>query len=209
MPSATTSFRTAEKHLSRYDPILKKIIKQVGKCTLKRSDDYFGVLVRSIISQQISTQAAKTIFRKLQETFAPQPLHPHLILEASEDSLKAAGLSASKQRYLRDLSEKLESKTLVLDDVPELDDEAVIQRLLPVKGIGRWTAEMFLMFALGRPDVLPVADLGIIVGVQREYGLKTKPEKEELLEIAEPWRPYRTVGSWYIWRTFGPIVPQS
>ncbi|MGF1580527.1 MAG: DNA-3-methyladenine glycosylase family protein [Gemmataceae bacterium] len=209
MPSLADTFRKAEKHLARRDPVLKRIIKQIGPCTLEPSQDYFGVLVRSIISQQISTLAAKSIFRKVQETFAPTPLQPKLILEASTETLKNAGLSAAKQRYIRDLSEKLESGELVLEGIAELDDEEVITRLLPVKGIGRWTAEMFLIFCLGRLNVLPVADLGVIVGVQKEYELEKKPGKEELLKLAEPWQPYRTIGIWYIWRTFGDVVPQS
>jgi DNA-3-methyladenine glycosylase II len=135
-------------------------------------------------------------------------IHPRAIAKAPEDKLRAAGLSSSKMRAVRDLAAKVLDGTVVLDTIHEREDEDVIDHLIPIYGIGRWTAEMFLIFALGRLDVLPLADLGLRVGVQRQHGLEEVPTKERLIELAEAWRPYRSVATWYFWRSFGP-VPQS
>jgi len=197
----------ARRHLARRDPVLKQLIATVGPCTLRTNPDYFVALARSIVAQQISTKAAQSIFGRLQEalggTVRPEPL-----LAASDEVLRGAGLSAGKQRALRDLAEKVHSGAVPLVELPHLDDEDVIARLIPVRGIGRWTAQMFLIFSLGRLDVLPVDDLGLRVGVQRQYGHPEPPGKKVLEQLAEPWRPYRSIATWYFWRSFGP-VPQS
>jgi len=208
MSGESAIYSKARKHLSRRDPVLKKLIAQVGPCTLQTSDDRFGVLVRSIISQQISSKAARSISTKLHESLGKDGIHPRAISRADDLKLKSAGLSTSKARAVRDLTERVLQKHVVLENLHEWEDDAVIEHLLPVYGIGRWTAEMFLIFALGRLDVLPLADLGLRVGVQRQHGLKEVPAKERLIEMAEVWRPYRSVATWYIWRSFGP-VPQS
>jgi DNA-3-methyladenine glycosylase II len=195
----------ARRHLSRKDQVMKRLIKQHGPCTLKHDADGFGVLVRSIVSQQISTKAAKSISARLQEL---QPLTPAAFLKQKPDKLRGAGLSAGKLRAILDLSQKVHDGTLNLNDLPGLDDEEVIKRLLPVYGIGRWTAEMYLIFSLGRLDVLPLADLGLRVGMQRQYELEEQPAPARLTELAEPWRPYRSIATWYLWRSFG-AVPQS
>jgi DNA-3-methyladenine glycosylase II len=206
--SASNDFRKAQRHLSRRDPVLKQLISLVGPCTLTHEPDRFVSLVRSIISQQISTKAAASIRTKLENLFRPGGLRPRRILSASDEKLRSAGLSAAKVRALRDLSEKVHKKVVALDSLHELTDEDVISCLLPVRGIGRWTAEMFLIFSLGRLDVLPVADLGFRAGVRRQYALEELPNKDVLEELARPWRPYRSVATWYIWRSLG-VVPQS
>jgi DNA-3-methyladenine glycosylase II len=198
----------ARRHLSRRDPVLKRLVAAVGRCTLWHNPDGFATLARSIISQQISSKAAHSIGTRLEQALGPAGLAPGAILAATDETLRAAGLSAAKARSLRDLAEKVHSGLVPLDELPTLADEEVIAHLLPVRGIGRWTAQMFLVFSLGRLDVLPVDDLGLRVGVQRQYGLPELPGKTQLLELAEPWRPYRTVATWYLWRSLG-FVPQS
>jgi DNA-3-methyladenine glycosylase II len=199
-------FTKAQRHLARRDPVLKHLIKQVGPCTLQHDPDGFAVLVRSIVAQQISSKAARSISARLQEAIGE--IRPKPLLKAKEETLRAAGLSAAKVRAVRDLAEKVHSGAVPLDRLPDLPDEEVIGLLLPVRGIGRWTAEMFLIFSLGRFDVLPVGDFGLREGVRRQYGLEEHPAKEELIEMAEPWRPYRSIATWFLWRSFGP-VPQS
>jgi DNA-3-methyladenine glycosylase II len=208
MKTTNPIFARAQRHLARRDPVLKRVISLVGPCTLQHDADHFAVLVRAIISQQISTKAARSISARLAEVLGPPGVRPKAILSLSEEKLQAAGLSASKRRSLRDLAEKVHSGQVPLRELNDLPDEEVIARLLPVYGIGRWTAEMFLIFALGRQDVLPLADLGLRVGVQRQYGLEERPTNAQLTELAEPWRPYRSVATWFFWRTFG-AVPQS
>jgi DNA-3-methyladenine glycosylase II len=195
----------AHRHLSRKDQVMKRLIKSIGPCTLQHDPDGFGVLVRAIVSQQISTKAAKSITARLQEL---QPLKPAALLRQKPDKLRAAGLSAGKLRAILDLSQKVHDRSLNLKDLPGLDDEEVIAQLLPVYGIGRWTAEMYLIFSLGRLDVLPLSDLGLRVGIQRQYELEERPAPARLTELAEPWRPYRSIATWYVWRSFG-AVPQS
>jgi DNA-3-methyladenine glycosylase II len=192
--------------LARRDPVLRRLIRATGACTLYCDADHFGVLARSIISQQISTKAAKAISGRLLQ--ALKKLTPRRLLEAEDAVLRAAGLSANKTRALRDLAEKCLSRAVPLRRLLHLPDEEVIEKLLPVHGIGRWTAEMFLIFSLGRLDVLPVGDFGLRAGVQRHYGLAEMPGKDELTRLAKPWQPYRSIGTWYIWRSFGN-VPQS
>jgi DNA-3-methyladenine glycosylase II len=208
MNNEPVDYAKARRHLARRDAVLKKLIQQVGPCTLQPSSDRFGTLVRSIISQQISGKAAASISAKLCATLGKRGIHPRAIDRVDDDDLRQAGLSTAKRRALRDLTAKVLERQVVLENLHEHDDEAVIEHLLPVHGIGRWTAEMFLIFALGRLDVLPLADLGLRVGVQRQHGLAEIPPKERLIELAQLWRPYRTVATWYIWQSFGP-VPQS
>lgn len=198
----------ARKHLARRDRVLRSVMRRVGPCTLVHDPDGFGVLTRSIVSQQISTHAARAIIRRLLEALGPRKLTPRKVLAATEETLRGVGLSAGKVRSLKDLAEKCASGTVPLRKLPAMEDEAVIDALLPVRGIGRWTAEMFLIFSLGRTDVLPVGDLGLRAGIRREYGLEELPIKAEMEEIARPWRPYRSIGTWFLWRSLGN-VPQS
>jgi DNA-3-methyladenine glycosylase II len=199
-------FTKAQRHLARRDPILKRLMKQIGPCTLTINPDGFSVLVRSIVSQQISSKAARSISGRLEESIGG--IVPKAVLGASDDTLRAAGLSVAKTRAVRDLAEKVHSGAVPLKRLPEMSDEEVIEFLVLVRGIGRWTAEMFLIFSLGRFDVLPVADFGLREGVRRQYELEEHPSKQELEKLAEPWRPYRSIGTWFMWRSFGP-VPQS
>ncbi len=188
--------------------MLRKLITQLGPCTLQINPDHFSVLAGSIVSQQISTKAAHSIRARLLQTLAPATLRPAAILATGEAALRSAGLSSNKVRSMRDLAEKVHHGTVPLDELHALSDEEVIEKLLPVRGIGRWTAEMFLIFSLGRPDVLPVGDLGLRVGVQRQWGLAEVPDRATLVALAEAWRPWRSVATWYMWRSFG-AVPQS
>lgn len=198
----------ARRHLARRDPVLKTLIRLIGPCTIQLNPDRFGVLVGSIISQQISTKAARSIRARLAESLAPQGIVPKKIVRTPEPRLRAAGLSAAKARYLLDLAGKVHGGTVPLETLHELPDEEVVEQLLPVKGIGRWTAQMFLIFSLGRLDVLPVDDLGLRAGVQKQYGLEELPKRTQLEVLAEPWRPYRSIATWYFWRSLGNI-PQK
>lgn len=201
--------RKAQRHLARRDPVLKKLIAAVGPCTLTPDPvNRFGLLVRSIIAQQISSKAAVAIHTRLQAALQKKGVIPAAILKASDDVLRGAGLSANKMRSLRDLAEKVHSKAVPLADLHDLDDEQVIASLIPVRGIGRWTAQMFLIFSLGRLDVLPVDDFGLRAGARNQYGLAELPRRAELETLGEPWRPYRSIATWYMWRSFG-AVPQS
>ncbi len=208
MSSAPSVLRKAQRHLARRDPVLKRLIAEIGPCTLWHNPNRFAALTRSIIAQQISTKAAAAITARLEQALAATGVTAKGILRLSDEALRRAGLSAAKSRSLRDLAEKIQKKTLSLEVLHEFVDEEVIAHLLPVKGIGRWTAEMFLIFSLGRLDVLPVADWGLRVGVQRQYQLAEPPAKADLTELAEPWRPYRTIATWYLWKSLG-FVPQS
>jgi DNA-3-methyladenine glycosylase II len=206
--STNPVFPRAQRHLARRDPVLRRLIGLIGPCTLRHNPDRFEVLVRSIISQQISARAAVAIGNRLLAGLGKKAFRPASLLAASEETLQAAGLSTAKRLSLRDLAEKVVRRQVPLSRLHELSDEEVIEKLVPVRGIGRWTAEMFLIFALGRLDVLPLADHGLRAGIKRHYGLEELPANEHLIELAEPWRPYRTVATWFMWRSFG-FVPQS
>jgi DNA-3-methyladenine glycosylase II len=190
----------------RRDPILGRVIRRVGACGLgaEHHPDHLTALAASIVSQQLSGKAADTIFGRFLGLF-PGDLIPDAasVVALDEASLRGVGLSRQKTMYLRDLCVRIQEGELVLDGIDALPDDAVIDRLTTVKGIGRWTAEMFLMFRLHRPDVLPVHDLGIVTGVQKLYGLRKRPDAKRLLSIGEAWRPYRSVACWYLWRIRG------
>lgn len=206
MPRVRDDFVKAQRHLARRDPILKQLIAAVGPCTLRSNPDRFLALVRSIISQQISTRAAAAIAGRLVETLKPNAITPAAILRAAPETLRQAGLSEAKTRSLRDLAQKVDDGSVPLRALHRLADEEVIATLTPVRGVGRWTAEMFLIFSLGRLDVLPVDDWGLRVGVQRQYGLAEPPGKASLRELGEAWRPYRSIATWYFWRSLNGVV---
>jgi DNA-3-methyladenine glycosylase II len=201
-------YAKAHRHLGRRDLVLRRLIRDFGPCTLRSDPDGFSVLCRSIISQQISTKAAISIGARLMQVLGRRGLKPAAIMRTSDAALRGAGLSASKMRSLRDLSQKVLDGEVPLKKLPDMPDDEVIVRLLPVHGIGPWTAEMFLIFSLGRLDVLPLGDLGLRAGIQRQYELPEVPDKQTLIARAEPWRPFRTIATWYFWRSFGN-VPQS
>jgi DNA-3-methyladenine glycosylase II len=164
-----------------------------------RPHDAYGALVRSIVGQQLSTAAARTIYERLTEIFGGRTPTPRELLDIDPELIRAAGLSRAKVAYLRDLAEHVEDGELDLQALPELDDAEVSARLTAIKGLGRWTVDMFLIFHLGRPDVLPVGDLGIRRAVQVQYGLKELPGAPDLERIAEPWRPWRSLACLYLW----------
>jgi DNA-3-methyladenine glycosylase II len=207
---------TPEEHLRRSDPVLRKIIDGVvrdGNQPALLPDptappdpnmptDRYGVLVRAIVSQNISNSASRSIYRRLTDRFGGHPPTPAEILDDDPDKLfQASGLSRAKTASLRSLAEHIDSGALDLERLHELPDEDVIAQLSAVKGIGIWTADMFLMFHLYRPDVLPVGDVGLRRAVERAYSLATPPGPAGLERIAEPWRPYRTLACVYLWRT--------
>ena len=196
----TADYTRARRLLARRDPVIANLIRRYGPCGLANAqhEDAFIALVRAIVSQQLSTKAAATIAGRFHALFDGNPT-PGGVALVDDGQLRAVGLSSQKIRYIRDLCDRIDEGSLPLDRVNELSDEDVIQSLTKVKGIGRWTAEMFLMFRLHRPDVLPVDDLGILKAVQRAYGLRKLPRPERLTKIGEPWRPYRSVACWYLW----------
>ena len=189
----------ATRHLHRVDLHLRKVIAWAGPCALRPQRDRFGMLVRSIISQQISTAAARTIRTRLIEKAGD--LQPSSLMRLSDADFQSVGVSPQKIRYIRDLAGRVDSGALRLASIGRLPDEEIIARLIDVKGIGRWTAQMFLMFGLGRPDILPHDDLGIKNAMRRIYGLEALPTRDEMDRIAEPWRPHATVACWYCWRS--------
>ncbi len=198
----------AQRHLARRDAVLKRLISRVGPCTLTVNPDCFTLLARAILSQQISTKAADSISQRLLKLLAPHPLAPRSILKHSEEKLRSAGLSTAKSRYLLDLAHRVHNGTVELTGFETRNDEEIIELLTQVKGIGTWTAQMFLIFSLGRLDVLPVDDLGLRAGVRQEYRLDELPDRKAVTQMAEPWKPYRSIATWYFWRSRGP-VPQS
>lgn len=186
----------------RRDPVLALVIKKHGKRSPFDGPalEPFPALVRTITAQQISTKAAATIHGRL-VGHMPKGVTPDTLLALTDAQFRQAGLSRQKIGYLRDLASKVKSGTLPVASLHELDDDAVIDAIVKVKGLGRWSAEMFLMFRLRRPDVLPVGDLGIVTAIQRLYGLRKKPKPARVVKIGEAWRPYRTVACWYLWRS--------
>lgn len=196
-------YQRARRLLMRRDPVLSQLIKRVGPCHMgaRQRPDHLSALVAAVTSQQLSTKAAATIYGRLTELFPERVLTAEGIAALDDSSLRGAGLSTQKVSYLRDLSARLLDGRLRLERLSVLADEDVVTCLTTVKGFGRWTAEMFLMFRLSRPDVLPVGDLGIVKAVQRLYGLRKPPEARRLQEIGQRWRPYRSVACWYLWQS--------
>jgi DNA-3-methyladenine glycosylase II len=197
-------YARARRVLMRRDPVLGAAIKRIGPCGMadRQRKDHLSALVGAIISQQLSTRAAATIFSRFVALFPDGTIPSAQAIDTlDEEVLRGVGLSAQKVSYLRDLCARLADGRLVLDELEHLDDEQVIERLMAVRGFGRWTAEMFLMFRLHRPDVLPAGDLGIVNAIQRMYGLRKRPDARRILKLGEAWRPYRSVASWYLWQT--------
>jgi DNA-3-methyladenine glycosylase II len=190
----------AVRHLRRVDPHLRAIIDRIGPCRLEPHLDRFGALVRSIISQQISFKAAISINQRLR-TIGGEPHRPRRLIELGETTLRSVGLSSAKARYVLNLAEAVDSGQVPLDEIDDSWDEpTIVKTLTSVKGIGVWTAEMFLIFVLNRPDVLPASDLGIRAALKDRHGLVELPKPRECFALAETWRPYRTIASWYVWR---------
>jgi DNA-3-methyladenine glycosylase II len=192
--------RKAIQHLRGSDPILADIIDRVGAYKATYNDPVFGSLVRSIVYQQLSGKAASTIYGRLREATG-EPVSPEAILALDADRLRELGLSKQKAAYIRDLAEKTASQELAFEHFPRMTNDQILERLTRVKGIGVWTVQMFLMFALRRPDVLPCGDLGIRNAVAKAYGFDSPPSAVQIEEIGVKWQPYRSVASWYLWRS--------
>ncbi len=196
------SLRAAEAHLAARVPQLAPVVAAVGPCSLQANPDLFRVLVRSMVAQLISTAAARTITTRL-ETKLKGRVTPARLLALPEDDLKACGISGGKAKAIHGLAEHFRANRKFAERVVAADDQTARELLLPLRGVGPWTVDMVLMFGVGRLDVLPVGDLGLRAGVRDLYRLDHLPSPSELTELAEPWRPYRTVGTWYIWRSRG------
>ena len=195
------------KVLRAADPLMAELIDRFGRpddvrAARGRPGDAYGALVRAIVGQQLSTKAARSIYERLEEYFGGHTPTPKELLEADPEEMRAAaGLSRAKVSFLRDLAEHVEDGELLLERLAELPDEEVTEHLTAIKGLGPWTVHMFLIFHLGRPDVLPVGDLGIRRAVQVLHGLAELPTPADLERIAEPWRPHRSLASLYLWRS--------
>lgn len=215
-PSAATAaaqtgasrLHTAEavEHLRAADETLRGLIDELGPLDLSarmrsRPTDPYGALLRSIVGQQLSTKAARSIYERIIGLFDGGTPSPQRLLEADPDTLRAAGLSRSKVTYMRSLAEHVISGELELERLDELGDDDVTREITAVKGLGRWSADMFLIFHLGRPDVLPVGDLGVRRAVERAYGLEIIPPAADVEALGERWRPYRSLASLYLWRS--------
>lgn len=197
-------YARARRLLMRRDPVLGAAIKRIGPCALasRQRNDHLSALAGAIVSQQLSTKAAATIFGRFLALFPGGEIPGAAAIAAIDDrALRGVGLSGQKVGYVRDLCGRIADGRLRLDELDALPDDDVIERLTSVKGFGRWTAEMFLMFRLHRPDVLPADDLGIVKAVQKLYGLRKTPDAKRILRIGEAWRPYRSVASWYLWQS--------
>jgi DNA-3-methyladenine glycosylase II len=190
MRLTTKTIQSARRHLRGKDPVMAAIINAVGPYTLRFERDRFSMLVRSIISQQISTSAARAIRKRLMDLVGPDGLTADNLATFTVDELRPVGLSPQKASYVADLAAKLNDGTVNLRQIGRLSDENVVEILTQVKGIGRWTAQMFLIFSLGRPDVFPHGDLGVKTAIRDRYGLDDLPDKATSQAIATPWRPY-------------------
>ena len=195
-------YTKARRLLLRRDPVLAALIRKHGECGLAKAQrsDHFSALVRAITGQQLSTKAAATIFGRL-AALMPDGVTPAAMSSLTDEQMRAVGMSRQKISYFRDLCEKASTGVVPLNALDAMSDEEVIAALTAVKGIGRWSAEMFLMFRLHRPDVLPVDDLGIVNAVKNVYKLRKRPTAERIRKLGEAWRPYRSVASWYLWRS--------
>jgi DNA-3-methyladenine glycosylase II len=192
--------RKAVNHLKKSDPVLRAIIERVGPCRMEFGVPEFCSLAEAIVYQQLNGKAAVTIFNRF-AALAGEPLTPEGILKLSDEQLRSVGLSKQKSAYLKDLAAKTAAGLLDFARLPELTDEEVIQHLTQVKGIGVWTAHMFLMFSLRRPNVLPTGDYGVQVAIRKHYKKRKLPKPKDMEKIAKAWEPYRSVACWYMWRS--------
>jgi len=195
------------RHLSRRDRVMKRLIPQFGQARLQCRGDAFTTLARSIVGQQISVKAAQSVWERLSMPWggAQAVLKPAQVLKAQSSDLRAAGLSLRKVEYLQDLARHFKERGSRSPLWSEMEDEAVIAELVSVRGIGRWTAEMFLMFGLMRPDILPLDDLGLLRGISLNYFSGEPVTRSEAREVGEAWAPYRSVATWYLWRSLDPV----
>ncbi len=206
---ATWSIDDALAYLRGVDPALGAVIDRVGAYAAPHRDDPYAALLRTILFQQLAGAAASAIQKRLFALHPPedQPPTPQQILELTDEQFRSAGLSRQKMGYMRDLALHVAEGRLKFAELPALPDEEIVKRIIAVKGLGEWSAHMFLMFHLGRPDVLPILDLGVRNGMRITYNLSASPTPKEALLIGAPWAPYRSVGSWYMWRATEPTAP--
>ena len=195
--------RHAVAHLKKADPTLAAIIARVGPFRMTYREPTYETLVRAIAFQQLNGKAAATIFNRLVEAAAGS-ITPESILALTEAQMRACGLSRQKLSYIRDLAEKTRAAEVDFARLPVLPDDEVIAHLTRVKGIGVWSAQMFLIFSLRRPDVMPTADYGVLTAIKKHYRKRKLPKPAQTLKLAEPWRPYRSVACWYLWRSLEP-----
>jgi DNA-3-methyladenine glycosylase II len=205
-PLPKTVVQQATRHLKRVDPIMGRLIRLAGSCELKTERDRFRTLVRSIVAQQISTAAAKSIMARLEARLPGDRISPAAFQQVSFEELRSVGLSGQKTEYLRDLAEHVLDGRLPVANLGRYSDERVIELLTDIRGIGLWTAQMFLIFSLGRLDVFAPDDLGLRSAIGNLYDFPERPGKRECTRVAEPWSPYRSIASWYLWRSFEPHV---
>jgi DNA-3-methyladenine glycosylase II len=208
-PAAVTPayWDDACKHLARRDRVMKKLIPQFGEARLQSRGDAFTTLARSIVGQQISTTAAQAVWERFAALMSAPParLPPADVLKLKADAMRASGLSARKVEYLRDLATHFTQGQVHVRQWQQMDDEAIIEELVAIRGIGRWTADMFLIFHLMRPNVLPVDDLGLLKGISVNYFSGEPVTRAEAREVGDAWAPYRSVATWYIWRSLDPL----
>ena len=198
--------RSPLQHLKKSDPVIAAIIQRVGPFKLQYREPNFETLVRSIVYQQLSGRVASVIFNRLHTAAGEEQLTPAGIMKLRPERMRKLGLSGQKTLYIRELAKHTKRGTVVFEALPGFDDAAVIEHLTRVKGIGVWTAHMFLMFALRRNDVLPVGDLGIRAAMKKAYGLDDLPKPAEMEKIAAAWKPYTSVACWYLWRSLENVA---
>lgn len=195
------------KHLAKRDRVMKKLIPQFGEARLQSRGDAFTTLARSIVGQQISVKAAQSVWDKFAATVGGPPtrLQPGGVLALDAPTLRGVGLSTRKAEYLRDLARHFDDGTVHVGQWQQMDDESIIDELVAIRGIGRWTAEMFLIFHLMRPNVLPLDDLGLLKGISLSYFSGEPVSRSEARELGEGWAPFRSVATWYLWRSLDPL----
>jgi len=191
------------QHLIKKDRVMKRLIPQLGDACLQSRGDAFVTLARSIVGQQISVKAAQTVWERF--SALPKKMSPAYVLKLKVDDMRAAGLSVRKVEYLVDLALHFSSKQVMESQWAGMEDDAIIDELVAIRGIGRWTAEMFLIFYLMRPNVLPLDDVGLINGISRNYFSGEPVSRSDAREVAQAWQPYCTVATWYIWRSLDPV----
>ncbi len=192
--------RKAVNHLKKSDPVLRDIINRVGPCRMEFGEPEFCTVAEAIVYQQLNGKAAATIFQRFAD-LAGEPLTPEGILKLSDEQMRSVGLSKQKSSYLKDLAKKTADGLLNFARLPDMTDDEVIEHLTQVKGVGVWTAHMFLMFSLQRPNVLPTGDYGVQVAIKKHYKKRKLPKPKEMEKIAKAWEPYRSVACWYMWRS--------
>ena len=199
----------ADEHLAQACPHMARLVRQHGPCILELRPEPFQMLVRSITAQQISAAAARSIMRRLEGAIKPAGVTPAAVADCGEETLRRAGYSARKASYLLGLAREVLDGSLDFDSLATRPDDEIVDRLTKLRGIGIWTAQMYLIFCLGRPDVLPYDDLGVRQALRNFHGLAELPRKSEAIELAAPWRPYASVASWYCWRSIDVKVAQE